>query len=66
MQERRNDSAAWTAAVNNAHAQLEHQGNRLTNLELLLKHGATAWRAQACLDETLLKQLEARLADTRR
>jgi pre-mRNA-splicing factor SPF27 len=25
---KRNDAAAWTAALDNAHAQLEHQYNR--------------------------------------
>eukprot|EP00326_Haptolina_ericina_P030515 CAMPEP_0181171352 /NCGR_PEP_ID=MMETSP1096-20121128/1862_1 /TAXON_ID=156174 ORGANISM="Chrysochromulina ericina, Strain CCMP281" /NCGR_SAMPLE_ID=MMETSP1096 /ASSEMBLY_ACC=CAM_ASM_000453 /LENGTH=147 /DNA_ID=CAMNT_0023258991 /DNA_START=112 /DNA_END=555 /DNA_ORIENTATION=- len=39
------DLAAWQASVDNAHSQLEHQANRLCNLELLQKHGANAWRA---------------------
>ncbi|KAK3238373.1 hypothetical protein CYMTET_51609 [Cymbomonas tetramitiformis] len=41
---RRNDVGAWKQAVNNARAQLEHQALRLTNLELLAKFGANAWR----------------------
>jgi hypothetical protein len=32
--------------VANAQAQLEHQANRIMNLELLLKFGANSWRAQ--------------------
>ena len=41
----RGDPAAWQTALDNAHAQLEHQRNRLLNLELLLKFGSTTWRA---------------------
>jgi len=40
-----NALAAWRAAVDNAHAQLEHQKNRLINLELIQKYGSDAWRA---------------------
>uniref|UniRef100_A0A7S0L8W3 Pre-mRNA-splicing factor SPF27 n=1 Tax=Coccolithus braarudii TaxID=221442 RepID=A0A7S0L8W3_9EUKA len=36
--------AAWARAVGNAQAQLEHQANRLDNLELLQKFGANQWR----------------------
>uniref|UniRef100_A0A7S0MSM4 Pre-mRNA-splicing factor SPF27 n=1 Tax=Pyramimonas obovata TaxID=1411642 RepID=A0A7S0MSM4_9CHLO len=42
---RRNDVNAWKQALNNAHSQLEHQALRLTNLELLFKYGANAWKA---------------------
>jgi hypothetical protein len=40
--------------------------NRITNLELLLKYGANAWRAQTQLDESLQKQLEATLQGIRK
>jgi len=36
--------AAWDSAVQNAQAQLEHQNNRLDNLELLQKYGSNLWR----------------------
>ena len=39
------DPAAWRAALDSAKAQLEHQGSRIQNLELLLKYGANAWLA---------------------
>lgn len=39
------DITAWQHSVDNAHSQLEHQANRLCNLELLQRHGANAWRA---------------------
>ncbi len=45
-QAQRNDLAAWRAAIDNAHAQLEHQYNRIQNLELMLKFGPNTWRAQ--------------------
>lgn len=37
-------SSAWRQALDNAHAQLEHQRVRITNLELLLQYGPSAWR----------------------
>lgn len=42
---RSNDLNAWKAALNNAQAQLEHQGVRMTNLELLFRYGGNAWKA---------------------
>jgi pre-mRNA-splicing factor SPF27 len=65
-QSKQADVSAWTAAVDNAHAQLEHQLNRITNLELLLRYGDNAWRAQGQLDEALLKQLEGQLQALRK
>jgi hypothetical protein len=66
LQSKQHDVAAWGKACDNAHAQLEHQLNRITNLELLLKYGANAWRAQAQLDESLVKQMESTLQSLRR
>lgn len=62
---RRNDLAAWRAALQNAHSQLEHQYNRLLNLELLLKFGPDAWRMQNEGLAGLAHRLQALLADTR-
>ena len=42
---RQTDLKAWGRSVGNAQAQLEHQDNRLVNLELLQRHGANTWRA---------------------
>lgn len=63
---RRGDPAAWQAALDNARSQLEHQLNRIANLELLLKFGPNTWRAQAATSSAAAKQLERRLAETRR
>ncbi|KAK9868164.1 hypothetical protein WJX84_005084 [Apatococcus fuscideae] len=41
---KKNDIATWQNCIQNAHSQLEHQLNRLVNLELLLKFGPNAWR----------------------
>ena len=65
-QAKRGDPAAWRAALDNAHAQLEHQLARIANLELLLKFGPNTWRAQAGLSGAAAKQLEAQLAATRK
>ncbi|CAM9431980.1 unnamed protein product, partial [Choristocarpus tenellus] len=37
------DEEAWKGAVDNARAQIEHQQNRLLNLELLQNYGASLW-----------------------
>lgn len=55
----KNDVEAWTAAVNNAAAQLQQQSLRLMNLELLLKYGANACRIQNFELEAFIKQLES-------
>lgn len=51
--------AAWERAVGNAQAQLEHQTNRLDNLELLQKYGANVW----LLHLNSLEAANSRLAD---
>ncbi len=38
------DVQAWKSAVNNARAQLEHQQNRLMNLELNIEYGDKIWQ----------------------
>jgi len=65
-QAKRGDVAAWRSALDNANAQLEHQLNRIANLELLLKFGPNSWRAQTQLSSAAAKQLEAQLTDTRK
>ena len=54
------DLDSWRSALENAHAQLEHQRNRLINLELLQKYGADSWRAA---NETLTSCVNQLLAD---
>jgi pre-mRNA-splicing factor SPF27 len=66
LQNKQGDVQAWEKACKNANAQLEHQLNRITNLELLLRYGGNAWRAQAQLDETVLKQMETTLQSLRK
>jgi pre-mRNA-splicing factor SPF27 len=61
----RGDPAAWRAALDNAHAQLEQQHNRLLNLELLLKFGPTTWRAHNEALAAYVARLQAALAATR-
>lgn len=40
---KRNDLGAWQASLDNACAQLEHQRNRLDNLDLMTRHGTQLW-----------------------
>ncbi|KAJ8021590.1 Pre-mRNA-splicing factor SPF27 [Holothuria leucospilota] len=53
---RQNDHSAWTECVENSMAQLEHQAERIANLELLSKYGSLAWRIH---NDLLTKMLEA-------
>ncbi|KAG6869188.1 hypothetical protein C0993_012287 [Termitomyces sp. T159_Od127] len=53
----------WKAALQNAHAQLEHQKIRLTNLTLLQNYGPNAWRIHNYLLEAAAKQAEKALED---
>mmetsp|Transcript_30830 Transcript_30830/g.37364 ORF Transcript_30830/g.37364 Transcript_30830/m.37364 type:complete len:243 (+) Transcript_30830:254-982(+) len=62
---RRNDPGAWKHGLTNAQAQLEHQALRMTNLELAVKYGPNAWRANLQhLDATCSSAKQA-LADTK-
>jgi len=38
------DLSAWTECLHNSMAQLEHQAERVANLELLSQYGADSWR----------------------
>ncbi|KAL0579795.1 hypothetical protein V5O48_002206 [Marasmius crinis-equi] len=53
----------WTAALDNARAQLEHQRIRQTNLTLLQTYGSNAWRIQNYLLEETAKNVEKSLED---
>ncbi|KAJ3196183.1 pre-rRNA-processing protein esf1 [Irineochytrium annulatum] len=48
----------WRDAVNNAQAQLEHQHNRLLNLELINKFGQNSWRIHNYQLEGAVNQLK--------
>ncbi|KAJ2726798.1 hypothetical protein GGI07_000309 [Coemansia sp. Benny D115] len=48
----------WEKAAQNAGAQLEHQGIRMTNLELLQQFGTNAWKLSNYQKEGLLRQLQ--------
>ncbi|TPX54794.1 hypothetical protein PhCBS80983_g05737 [Powellomyces hirtus] len=49
---------AWSEALENAQSQLEHQTNRLINLELVNTFGSNAWRLHCFQLEWLAKALE--------
>uniref|UniRef100_A0A8B9HYZ3 Pre-mRNA-splicing factor SPF27 n=1 Tax=Astyanax mexicanus TaxID=7994 RepID=A0A8B9HYZ3_ASTMX len=40
----KNDITAWQDCVNNSMAQLEHQGVRIENLDLMAEYGTNAWK----------------------
>ncbi|KAJ3500312.1 hypothetical protein NLJ89_g9856 [Agrocybe chaxingu] len=51
----------WKSALDNAHAQLQHQRIRQQNLALLQTYGSNAWRIQNYLLESTAKQTEKSL-----
>ncbi|EGF79472.1 hypothetical protein BATDEDRAFT_89766 [Batrachochytrium dendrobatidis JAM81] len=55
------DENEWDAAVNNARAQLEHQSQRLVNLELVTRMGANAWRIHNYQLEAAIKNMKSQL-----
>ncbi|KAL4069455.1 breast carcinoma amplified sequence 2 [Scleroderma citrinum] len=55
----------WRQALRNAHAQLEHQRVRHTNLALLQTYGANAWRIHNYRLEETVKQAERALEELR-
>lgn len=61
----RDSLEAWQKAVDNAHAQLESQQLRLTNLELLSKYGANAWRTHNTDLEAMLQSKQTAVVDVR-
>jgi len=40
----KNDLSAWSESLKNSMAQLEHQAERVANLELLSQYGSDTWR----------------------
>lgn len=55
---RRNDVTAWHSSLDNAHSQLEHQYNRMLNMELMLAYGPNLWQAYLKSLEVSCKRLE--------
>ncbi|KAF9243885.1 breast carcinoma amplified sequence 2 [Melanogaster broomeanus] len=53
----------WRESLRNAHAQLEHQRLRQTNLALLQTYGQNAWRINNYLLEETAKQSEKALEE---
>jgi pre-mRNA-splicing factor SPF27 len=57
--EKKHDVAAWKSAVDNAHAQVEHQRNRARNLELMSMYGTQAWKMRGGQLENVEKAAQA-------
>lgn len=57
------DPQAWRTAVNNARASVEHQHNRLVNLELLQRYGARAWLQQNKALEKIKTSIDKQTSD---
>lgn len=53
----------WEASLRNAHAQLEHQRLRQTNLALLQNYGSNAWRIHNYQLEAVTKTLDKAVED---
>ncbi|VDD80673.1 unnamed protein product [Mesocestoides corti] len=60
------DLRSWQEAIENAHAQLEHQLTRINNLELMSEYGSTAWKSYNEDLEKILRKHEMDLLEIRR
>ena len=60
------DVLAWRHAVNNARSQLEHQRNRLLNLELLASHGDEVWGLHVVSTQQAAQRVERLAAEAER
>ncbi|EGD78502.1 hypothetical protein PTSG_09200 [Salpingoeca rosetta] len=57
----KNDPEAWKESVKNAYAQLEHQRNRIDNLELMTQFGGQKWTRYVEQLQALQNRLQAAL-----
>ncbi|EDO39517.1 predicted protein, partial [Nematostella vectensis] len=62
----KHDITAWTEAVDNSMAQLEHQAERIINLEILSKYGPSGWRTHNDLLTRMLEQQQKLLMNIRK
>ncbi|XP_038079225.1 pre-mRNA-splicing factor SPF27-like [Patiria miniata] len=63
---RQNDVLAWNESVENSMAQLEHQAERIANLELLSKFGSQAWRVYNDLLVRMVEHAQSQLQQIRK
>lgn len=62
----KHDITSWTEAVENSMAQLEHQAERIENLELLSKYGSASWRIHNETLTRILAQQQKKLTDIKK
>ncbi|RWS28916.1 Pre-mRNA-splicing factor SPF27-like protein [Leptotrombidium deliense] len=60
------DFSAWSEAVENSMAQLEHQYVRICNLNLMDKYGTTAWKAYNTVLVEMMQTSNHRLQELRK
>ncbi|CAH3038748.1 unnamed protein product [Porites lobata] len=62
----KHDITSWTEAVDNSMAQLEHQAERIENLELLSQYGGAAWKIHNETLTRILAQQQKKLMDIKK
>ncbi|XP_015778937.1 PREDICTED: pre-mRNA-splicing factor SPF27-like [Acropora digitifera] len=62
----KHDITSWTEAVDNSMAQLEHQAERIENLELLSQYGSAAWKVHNETLTRILAQQQKKLMDIKK
>lgn len=60
------DLSAWTDALKNSSAQLEHQSERVANLELLSQFGSHAWKNHCDLLQQMLDSQQRKHTEMKR
>lgn len=60
------DLNAWTECLHNSMAQLEHQAERVVNLELLSQYGADSWRDHCAVLQSMFEAQQRAHSELRR
>lgn len=62
----KNDLSAWSECLKNSMAQLQHQSERVANLDLLSQYGADNWRSHCEILQSMFEVQQRKHADIKR
>lgn len=62
----KNDLVAWTECLKNSMAQLQHQSERVANLDLLSQYGADSWRSHCHILQEMFEAQQKKHAEIKR
>jgi len=62
----KNDISAWTDCLKNSMAQLQHQSERVANLDLLSQYGTDSWRSHCEILQRMFEAQQRKHAEIKR